>query len=182
MRRILLLLISVLLSLGFCCSCDKENKLPLPNNYYAPFIVPTYDEYVAYLENYSPLPAWFVSYDDISFLGEYVSFEEIAKEGEEPPSCANVIYTLQDTHGSFNLQSVHWYLYKEDFVPYEGVKYEKENERISAITWVYKGTEFAFFDLENYPENAEGTFVSRLLDPDTVDAAVAEFNLRVKGY
>ncbi len=181
MKRILSILFALML-LGSLCACDKEDKLPFPNNYYAPFIVPTHDEYVAYLENYSPLPAWFVSYDDISFLGEYVSFEEIAKEGEEPPSCANVVYTLQDTHGSFHLQSDHWNLYKEDFAVYEGVQYTKDGEKITHVLWVYKGTEFIFSGLEDYPENAEGTFVSRLLNPDTVDAAVAEFNLRVKGY
>ena len=175
MKRILSLFITLIL-LGSLFACDKENQKSPPDN------PRTYDEYCAYLENYAPFPVWFVFYDDISCLGEFVGFEEIVKKGEASPFCANVVYTLQDTLGTFILQCDHWYLYKEGFESYEGVKYERENERISTITWVYKGTEFIFFGLEDYPENAEGTFVSRLLNPETIDAAVAEFNLRVKGY
>ena len=53
---------------------------------------------------------------------------------------------------------------------------------LDSITWVYNGTLFEIYQLASYPENATDTFVSRLLNPDTVDAAVAEFNLCVKGY
>ena len=173
MKRILSLFIALIL-LGSLFACDKDNKASSPDH------PRTYDEYCVYLENYAPFPTWFIYYKDISFVGEFGSFEEIVLK--EKPFCADVVYALGDAFGCFKLQCIHWYLYKEDFVPYEGVKYEKKNERVSAITWVYKGTEFAFFDLENYPENAKDTFMSRLLNPDTVDAAVAEFNLRVKGY
>ena len=173
MKRMLLLLIATLLLISSFFACDKD-KASLPDNPH------TYDEYCVYLENYAPFPTWFIYYKDISFVGEFGSFEEI--EMKDKPFCADVVYALSDAFGGFKLQCIHWYLYKEDFVPYEGVKYEKENERVSAITWVYKGTEFVFFDLENYPENAKDTFMSRLLNPDTVDAAVAKFNLRVKGY
>ena len=92
-------------------------------------------------------------------------------------------YCFKDDGGSeFELLYYHWYLTDEPKAAYDDVKFNKDGNVLKSITWMYKGTEFIFFGLEDYPENATGTFVSRLLNPETVDAAVAEFNLRVKGY
>ena len=68
MKRILSLFIALVL-LGSLFACDKDNKISPPDN------PRTYDEYCVYLENYAPFPMWFVYYKDISFIGEFGSFE-----------------------------------------------------------------------------------------------------------
>ena len=178
MKRMLLLLFATLLLLGSLFACDKKDKMVYPDN--APVIYDSYDEYLTFLERASPLPVWFVYYENISFVGEYVDFQDIYYQRK--PFCTKVIYTLNDAFGSFKLYCDHWSLYDENFEEYEGVQYKKDDEKITHVAWVYKGTEFTVYKLEDYPTDATDTFVSRLLDPDTVDAAVAEFNLRVKGY
>ena len=149
-----------------------------------------------FLEKCSPMPKWFITYDEISFLGEFVSFtfepnlvekmsngkyEKILGDGDHDAICAS--YQLKDSSGyEYEFAYYHWYLEEEPKEAYDDVRVNESYEGSKFITWMYKGTEFAFLGLEDYPEDAEGTFVSRLLNPETVDAAVAEFNLRVKGY
>lgn len=154
------------------------------------------DDYALFLERCSPMPKWFITYDEISSLGEFVSFafepekwyywndnreDLFEKQGSHDAIAAR--YTIEDEEGyEYVFAYYHWYLDDEPKEAYEGIRSNVSENGAKSITWMYKGTEFIFFGLEDYPENAEDTFVSRLLNPETVDAAVAEFNLRVKGY
>lgn len=178
MKKILLLLLAALSLLSSFCACDKKEKEVDFDN--PPVIYHSYNDYLTFLEECSPLPVWFVYYEDISFVGEYVDFQDIYYQ--EKSFCTKVIYTLNDAFGSFKLYCDHWSFYDEDFEEYDGVQYTKDGEKITHVSWVYKGTEFTVYELEDYPTDTADTFVSWLLNPETVDAAVAEFNLRVKGY
>ena len=208
----------------FLVSCNENDEVywysSSPGSTYTE--IKGYENYKTYENEYKPLPSWFVTYEQLSFVGAFQSYE---KSSSYTAFVAGY-RLIDDTQVSVRVEYVHWYFalytyseadlqrHQEEHatkdmddawlvgssfksikaneaqdVPVAG-RYDRNgvvltyNEKgiLESISWMYKGTEFSFSQLENYPENAEGTFVSRLLNPETVDAAVAEFNLRVKGY
>ena len=190
MKRIFASILALLCLLFCFASCESSsiepnevqgNRMPL----YAGSLV----AYHTFVNNCRPLPKWFISYETVSFLGEFVSFEFEKKKDipdigiKQYDNGVTAAYCFKDDSGSeFEFLYYHWYLVDEPKEAYDGIRSNVSENGAKSITWLYKGTEFVFFGLEDYPENATGTFVSRLLNPETVDAAVAEFNLAVKGY
>ena len=222
-KRILALLLVVSLLVVCLVSCNENDEVYWGSSYPVTSYteIKGYENYKTYENEYKPLPSWFVSYEQLSFVGEFRSYEMHNRDAYEEGYCL-----IDDTQVSVRVKYVHWYLalytyseadlqrHQEEHatkdmddawlvgssfksiktneaqdVPVAG-RYDRNgvvltyNEKgiLESVSWMYKGTEFSFSQLENYPENAEDTFVSRLLNPETVDAAVAEFNLRVKGY
>lgn len=195
MKRFLVLILTLLLLT--CLVACSENDSPLDPPVVFSLYTHTIEDYRLFLEKCSPMPKWFISYDEVSFLGEFVSFEfEPSLMGKMKNGKYENFFGVKGNHdaisASYNLKDAtgyeytfayyHWYLDEEPKETYDDVRVNESDGGSKFITWMYMGTEFIFFWLEDYPENATDTFVSRLLNPDTVDAAVAEFNLRVKGY
>ncbi len=227
MKKRILALFLVVSLLGVCLvSCEDEKygllRYPPGSDDSTYLMMRDYENYKTYVNECKPLPSWFVTYEQLSFVGEFQSYEM-----HYSLDAYNAGYRLiDDTQVNVRVHYVHWYLvlytYSEESLQmfqdehatkemddawlvgssFKNIKtnesqgaslagrYDRngvvltynENGVLEEISWFYHGTEFKFSGLEDYPEDAEGTFVSRLLNPDTVDAAVAEFNLRVKGY
>ena len=218
-KRILALLLVVSLLVVCLVSCNENDEVywysSSPGTPYTE--IKGYENYKTYVNECKPLPSWFVSYEQLSFVGEFRSYEMHNRDAYEEG-----YRLIDDTQVNVRVHYVHWYLVLYTYSEADLQSFQEEhaakdmddawlvgnnfksiiksndvagrydrngvvltyNEKgiLESVSWMYKGTEFSFSQLENYPENATGTFVSRLLDPDTVDAAVAEFNLAVKGY
>ncbi len=215
MKRIVSLMLILAVITIACLSCSKENGENISDREIYLFCEEE-DQYQLFLERCSPMPDWFVTYDAISFLGDFCGFVLMNDVNGN-----NMRYYLttngEDEFGFYfnheSLSGTPWRKYKEPNRSFSDVLCVENNFRqiksksagrestlngrygfhdivfqyndkglLTDIYWTYKGTLFMLFDLEYYPTDVTDTFVSRLLNPETVDVAVAEFNLRVKGY
>ncbi len=128
-------------------------------------------------------------YDEV-LQNEYLEIFEIKNTFDEVEHKENSIQVIRPLPDTSSVMSKMATSYKRNDIVFQ----YKERELLTSngepyialvlfsVTWVYNGTLFEISNISSYPSMATGTFVSRLLNPDTVDAAVVEFNLRVKGY
>ena len=127
---------------------------------------------------------------DEALQNECLEIFEIENTFDEVAHGENSIQVIRPLSGSSSATSKMATSYKRNDIVFQYSERElltSDGEPYTAlvlfsVTWVYHGTLFEISNISSYPSMATGTFVSRLLNPNTVDAAVAEFNLRVKGY
>lgn len=149
----------------------------------------TYDEYLDFIGS-AELPAEFVEYEDISYLGEFQSFICLSEARiNDYSSCMYTLFdesqsefvlyvdigsqeafpsesTVTAVNGS-NMRSLVNSTDSGSFVV-SGMEYKYLGGKLHTISWFKDNVRYTLFDsLGDYPENTTTTAVAKLLDLET---------------
>lgn len=190
-------------------------------------VLNTLDEYYDLLDN-SYIPQGYVTYDDISFIGQfhtytmfhddpesvhtfveyglidqagYVVGVSITMDDSERLYPRKKEFEKMDSHDNFRYAPESYpdnayqgtdtkYSYKDIIYTYSEQSLDGGKPYLSRISWSYNDYYISIkpgfrggedrWDGSTYPEDATDTFVGRLLDPDTAQEAVDQFNAAIR--
>ena len=74
MKRLLILLLAIMLLITLMSCSDDNERIKLDYLTEPPIYAFNIEEYNLFLQRCTPMPKWFITYDEVSLLGEFVSF------------------------------------------------------------------------------------------------------------